>query len=523
MVRRHRQRGGIHVAAEQVEAARDAVGGPVRIQVAQRIDLVHRAAVDLEGDLVAGAEDVRLRHRGLHGKALGGGVAQAEVERAGVALGHRHVHVHLVGGARDGRRLDRHFREVAGALQALLRARDLLQRVPRALELAHLAADHLVLRLLVAGDHDASHVDAPARIDEEREARDALVAIEVRHRVDVGERIAVVAQAVAQLLGGVDDLLAREHFALAREHQAAQLRLAHDEVAAELDLAHVVHRPLGDGDGDVDLLAVGRDRDLRRIDVELEVAAVEIERAQRLQVGGELLLRVLVVLGEPGEPAGSGELHVAQQLALGEVLRADNVDVGDLGDGAFLDVEAQRHAVPLQRRDRGLDHRAVVALARVLALDLLLGAVEQRLVVDLGLGDAGLLQAVLQIILGEFLRALDVDPRDRGTLLHVDDEHVAVALQAHILVEAGRVERLDGLRGFLVVDALAHFHGEVREHRSGFGALDALDTDVLDDERLEGECGKGRGQYASEEKAKARDRRSAGTHQHSKSVQEVSR
>jgi hypothetical protein len=68
-------------------------------------------------------------------------------------------------------------------------------------------------------------------------------------------------------------------------------------------------------DGDEDLLAVGRDRDLRRLDVELEIAAVEVVGAQRLQVGGELLLRVLVVLGEPREPAGVRELHLPAAAA----------------------------------------------------------------------------------------------------------------------------------------------------------------------------------------------------------------
>jgi hypothetical protein len=85
-------------------------------------------------------------------------------------------------------------------------------------------------------------------------------------------------------LAGLDDLLAREHVARLEGCQPAQLRLAHDEVAAELHLAQAVDRALGDGDGDVDLLAVGRDRDLGGLDVELEVAAVEVVRAQRLEV-----------------------------------------------------------------------------------------------------------------------------------------------------------------------------------------------------------------------------------------------
>src|SRR5947209_12038718 len=66
-------------------------------------------------------------------------------------------------------------------------------------------------------------------------------------------------------------------------------------------------------------------------------------RAQGLQVRRKLLLGVLVVLGEPGEPAGRGELELAQQLLLGERLGADDVDVGDLG-------RSEEHTSELQSR-----------------------------------------------------------------------------------------------------------------------------------------------------------------------------
>src|SRR3546814_11177101 len=53
--------------------------------------------------------------------------------------------------------------EEAQALQAHLRAVDRDLRIPRALELAHLAAHDLVGGARVALEHDATHVDARAR------------------------------------------------------------------------------------------------------------------------------------------------------------------------------------------------------------------------------------------------------------------------------------------------------------------------------------------------------------------------
>ncbi len=66
-----------------------------------------------------------------------------------------------------------------------------------------------------------------------------------------------------------------------------------------------------------------------------------------------------------------------------------------------------------------------------------------------------------------------------------DDQDVALRLEAHVAEEAGRVQRLDGLRDLLVVDALADLDRQVREDGAGLGALHALDADVADGERVE--------------------------------------
>ena len=59
-----------------------------------------------------------------------------------------------------------------------------------------------------------------------------------------------------------------------------------------------------------------------------------------------------------------------------------------------------------------------------------------------------------------------------------DDQDVALRLDAHVAEEACRVQRLDGLRDLLVVDALADLDRQVREDGARLGALHALDADV---------------------------------------------
>ncbi len=130
--------------------------------------------------------------------------------------------------------------------------------------------------------------------------------------------------------------------------------------------------------------------------------------------------------------------------------------------------------------------RRVVPAGNVLSLDLLLGAVERRAVEDARLGEADLLQRLLQRFGVEFLVADDVDLADRRALLDDDDEDAVVFhLEPHVAKETGREQRLHRLRRLLVVETLADLDGQVREHRARLGALDALDADVLDDERLD--------------------------------------
>ena len=251
-------------------------------------------------------------------------------------------------------------------------------------------------------------------------------------------------------------------------------------------VADRVARTLGDVDRDVDVFLVRRDRHLRRLDVELEVAAVLVEAAQRLEVGRELLLRVLVVLRVPGQPARRGQRHLAaaarfsvNALAPTMLMRA----IFAASPSSIVKLSATR------LRSCGVTvvctFARVEAARDVLALQLLLGAVERRAVEDARLGDADVLQRLLDRVGVEFLVADERERADRRPLLHDDDQHVALRLEAHVAEEAGRVQRLDRLRDLLVVDALADLDRQVAEDRAGLGALHAFDADVADDERLE--------------------------------------
>ena len=81
------------------------------------------------------------------------------------------------------------------------------------------------------------------------------------------------------------------------------------------------------------------------VELDGEIAVVEVIGAQRFQVTRELLFRVLVVLGIPAQPARCLQNEQLQQILLAEGTDANQVDLFDLGNFTFFDGEIDADAV----------------------------------------------------------------------------------------------------------------------------------------------------------------------------------
>ena len=477
--------GGVEGPGVEIRAQAHAVVGEVRVHVGDRGGALGLAGIDLDAEGVAGPQEVGLVQRHLQEQLVGRGVAGAKGHVAGGAFGDLHQQIHLVGHARHGHVGDLHVLEVAQTLDPVARERDLVGIEPGSLELAQLAADDLITGALVAGDGDAPHVGTPARIDVQRVIDLALLPVDGGHRVDAGKGVADGPQVIGDLLLALGELLAREGVTGPQRQRLAELLLAPQGVATKLEVAHLVALAFPDGKRDVDLLAVGVDGDLRGLDAEFQVAAVQVERAQRLQVARQLLARVLVGLGVPGQPVGRGELDLVEQLGFLEHLVAQDADLGDAGAGALIDGQRHRHPVAGQRRDGRGDLDRILAARQVLAADLLLGPIQHRAVEDACLGQPGLAHGLLQRLGVELARAAHIDRGDGRAFFHPHHQHLAVTRKLHVLEEAGGVEGLDRLAGARRRELVADADGQIAEDGTGFGTLQALYADVADDERRE--------------------------------------
>ena len=478
---------GVEFGVVDVVAEANAVGGQVRLEIRELVALEERALLRGDADLVAGAEEVVLRDRDAGDEALHLRVAEAEGEAARVLLLDRDDDVDLILGAGHLGRIDRDGLEVAEALQADLRAVDRGLRIPGAFELAHLAAHDFVFGVRVALEDDVAHVDALARIDEEVDADFALLAVDRRNRLHVGERVADVGEHGRDRVGRLLDLLAREEIAGLDLQELAQVILVEDQRAGQLDVADRVDLAFLDVGGHVHLALVGADRDLGGVDVEVDVAAIHVVRGQLFQIARKLLARVLIVLGVERQPVRCVRLEAGGELLVRERLVADDVDLLDRRGLALGDVDRDLDAVAIEVDDGRLHRDVVLAAVVVLARELVLHLGELERIERLAFGQANALEALQEILVLEILVAAQRDLGDLRALLDRDDEDVALARELHVVEEAGLVQRADRLLGAVRRQLIALLDRKIGEHRAGRDARQAVDADVRDGERLERE------------------------------------
>ena len=337
---------------------------------------------------------------------------------------------------------------------------------------------------MVAPELDPSHIHPPAGIDEECEIHLPLLLTDLGDRIHVGERVALVTEAGLDVRSGCSDVAAVEDIPLADLHQGEELLGRDHEVAGELDGTDLEGPALGHVDRDVDEALVGGDGHLGGIDREVDEAPVQVVGPQTLQVPCHLLLRVAIRAREPGEHRPGRRFEEVEKILLLERLVADEVDTPDARHLALVDIEVDAHPMALERRHRRLDLGRIAALSEVGLAELLHRPVHDRGVVRAADREPRPGERLEQILGLELLVAGEVDGRDGRTLHHHHHQGAAVALDPHIVEEAGCEQALDGLRGILRADRVADGDRDLVVHRTGGDATQAFYPEVLDDERL---------------------------------------
>ena len=262
------------------------------------------------------------------------------------------------------------------------------------------------------------------------------------------------------------------------QQQGRDLILGHFQVAAQLDVAHGVLGAFVDIDRDKDLLLVGADRHLGRDDLHIDIAAVHVIRAQALQVTGQFLAGIFVIVLEERQPVAGLEGELIVQLGLVENAIAHHIDMLDRGHFAFVDPDLQADAVARLGNHLGVHRGRVTPLRHILAQQLIAYPFECGALEHFAFGQPGLLEAFHQVIGRDGLVAFNVDTGNGRTLDHSDHQHVAIAPQLDILEKTGLEQCTRGLHQLLVIDLFANVQGQGAEHAAGGHPLQAVDADI---------------------------------------------
>lgn len=156
----------------------------------------------------------------------------------------------------------------------------------------------------------------------------------------------------------------------------------------------------------------------------------------------------------------------------------------DGGDGAFVDLDLQRHTVARLRHHLGVDLGRVAPLGHVLALQLITHTFEGGTLEDLTFGQARLFQALHQVFGADRLVAFNLDARHRRALDHVDDQHIAIAAQLDVLEEPGLEQGTSRVHQAAVVGLVANVQRQGTEHTASGNPLQAVDANIGDGEGL---------------------------------------
>ena len=166
-------------------------------------------------------------------------------------------------------------------------------------------------------------------------------------------------------------------------------------------------------------------------------------------------------------------------------MNADQIDLLDFGDFAFNHVEHNTDAVALQLGDSRRDGDTIFSARHILSFQFLGRLVQRAFIKNPRFGQPREFHAFLELVLGKILGAIDFDTGDRRPFQHLHDQHAAIDLQLHILEKARGIQGAYRGSGLRVVQSVADLDRQVTEHRARFGALYALDANVLDGERLD--------------------------------------
>ena len=405
-------------------------------------------------------------------------------QRAGGALVHRHIQIHLIRCARHRLRIYLHVVKIAQQLHPFARALDFGHIVGGTFHLTQFATHHFITGFVVAADVDAVHVHFAIRHHHQGKIHHAGFGVGLRAHINLAESITCRTHTILHGFEAVHHFRAVVPAAFFHGEQFFQLGLGHFAgIAFNRHFAPAVTLAFVHIHLDGLCFFVFAHRHIHVGDAEIKITIILVKIVDAFQILAEFGVGKAVAFGNPSKQTPFAQRHLVTQLAIGIALIAIKFDVGNGGGGAFVDFHVHRHAVALQPGDFRSDAHRIFAAVAVFLLQTSNSLIECGLVKRARLPQAEGIQIFTDGVVGKGFAAGHAQAADYRTLHHGEQNLVAQGFHAHIVKKTGGIKVFNDFLTLRIGKSIAHFYRQVIEHGGRLGALQAFHTDVLNGKR----------------------------------------
>ena len=401
----------------------------------------HRVAlIEPQGCTPAAAQEILLGHAGTEDQTGGLGEANVGRKTARRLLLDRIGNIHFVIRTGHGRGVRVNPAEEAGALKLVPGGFNPAGRGNTALHLGHFLTQHFTVGRGIAPETDPPNVGAFAWLHINNHGNGAVVMGSWRG-FHIGKAVSLSAEPAGNQVGCHGHALLGEQLTFLQSNQFAQFFLRHNQVTLKLHLPDLELLPLIDSQGYKDLLLILSQRNIGGLNTERHIPIVQVVGANAFEVTGEFFPCVLIRVGNGVPPPRLTQLHQADQFRVGKRFVADDIDVLDGGDIAFVNIEVDGDPVARQRLNVRVHIRVITPLGDIGAENFQLQTFKGGALEDLALFNTRLAHALHELFGLDILVALNLDTRDRWALFHGYNQHVAFTGERDVRKET-RLEKI---------------------------------------------------------------------------------
>ena len=407
----------------------------------------------------------------LEAYAALGTVPDAEVKAAGVTLFHLVDHINLIRTARNTLSICVDGFEIAQTVQTLFTLIDQIATQPGTFHLAHFTTQDGIFRGIVTFKADLTHVETVTRIHVYTQFNRLVSIVDFRLRLYARVGITIAPQKLLDIIFHFGHFGAVIEFTRFYFRQGLNFGRVSGQVTTHLYPRKLVLLAFCDVDGDIDTFLIRSQADLRRVDIETSIAAIQIVTTQGFKVARQFLFLVFTIAHHVPPRHFVAKLEVRDQLVGCKCMVTNDIDLLDLRRDTFLEHQFEVNAVTRQRRHHRFHTGAVLTYAIVEIFQAFFDIGNRGAIERLANTHARRLEVLLQHVIFYRFVTGESDAGNRRTFFYLNQKGITIAQDADILKVTGGEQSTNGITDIFIINRVACAHRHTEESRTNGDSL----------------------------------------------------